>query len=227
MHRAFISIPEYADLAGISRQAAWKACKARNHHGALLDVREIKGRGDKSGWQCLIKVSSLQPYLQDRLKALQTPVEGRSTPMTGSAAARQRSWWIDVLSPVMEHPKGSAERKAAYDEIAGKPLVDWNGRRIPSMSIRTLQRRMERMEGEGSVGPLARYGRADKGSKRTFISRAWDAAVPFDDTTKAKLAEDLKQEIRGLIVAGIKGKNLQFFCRKILAQMYHRLWLSA
>lgn len=44
-----------------------------------------------------------------------------------------------------------------------------------------------------------RRDRADKGKKRVVISRQWDALVPFDSITKARIAEDLKQEIRGLL----------------------------
>lgn len=184
----------------------------------MLEVIRITGeRGGASGEAYAIKSSSLPPYLQDRLKALQTTVKGHSKLGGTSDAAKERTWWLHVLDPVIEHPKGSPERKAAYVEAASKPVLDWNNRRI-RLTVRTLQRRVERMEGEGSIGPLARYGRSDKGAKRVVVSRTWDNAVPFDNDTKAKIADSVKQHIRGLIKAGMRGKNLRFFASKFLRE---------
>lgn len=197
----WISSVQFALLAGISQQRARKLCLEiengdRLHwQGYTLEVRRINGRGGKSGVSYLINISSLPPYLQERLKALQSPVEGRSPPMTGSDAARERTWWLHVLGPALEHPKGSAERKQVIDAIAAAKHLDRHGRRI-SLTVRTLQRRLARMEGEGDA---VRSGRADKGQKRVFISREWDKAVPFDRALKEKIAHDLKQEIRGLL----------------------------
>ena len=115
----WISSVQFAALAEISQRRARKLCLEiengdRLHwEGHALEVRTINGRGGKSGVSYLVKVSSLPPHLQERLKALQTPVEGRSPPMTGSTAARERTWWLHVLGPALEHPKGSAERDQA------------------------------------------------------------------------------------------------------------------
>jgi hypothetical protein len=49
------------------------------------------------------------------------------------------------------------------------------------------------------IASRSRRGRADRGKKRVVISRRWDGLVPLDSITKAKIAEDLKQEIRGLL----------------------------
>lgn len=185
--------------------------------GYALQVRCVQGPGF-SGKNYVVATSCLPPHIQERSKASQSPVESRSKPVAGSDAARERTWWLHVLGPALEHPKGSAERKAALDAIAAVKHLDWHGRRI-SLSLRTLQRRLARMEGEGSIAPLARNGRSDKGEKRVFLSRAWDGAVPFDDATKAKLAENLRQHIRGLTKEGMRGKNLRFFAGKYLREM--------
>lgn len=197
---SWLTAVELASIAGIRRQVANRLCAAfasarKCHwHGYTLEVRIVYGRGGNRGKSYIVKVSSLPPYLQERLKALQTPAEGRSAPVTGSDAARERTWWLHVLGPALEHPKGSAERKAALDKIAAVKHLDLNQRGI-TVSLRTLQRKLARMEGDGNT---ARSGRADKGKKRVFISRAWDKAVPFDGSVKEKIAHDLKQEIRGL-----------------------------
>ncbi|MET2831230.1 hypothetical protein [Mesorhizobium shangrilense] len=122
-----------AKLAGISRQAVWKACQCGNWRGHSLEVRVVQGKGgNAAGKQYLVSLTSLPPELQLRLKPIETPVQNR--------------------------PKPIASR--------------------------------------------SRHGRADKGKKRVVISRQWDALVPFDAGTKAKIAEDLKQEIRGLLATG-------------------------
>ncbi|WP_157019837.1 hypothetical protein [Mesorhizobium xinjiangense] len=222
--KAWLTTTEFASLAGMSKRRARKICQQigdghRFHwDGAALEVGVIHGRPGRSGKNYIVKACSLPDYLQERLKASQAALEGRSLTISGSPAARERTWWLHILGPALEHPKGSAERKAALDAIAAVRHLDWHGRRIP-ISLRTLQRRLARMEGEGSIGPLARAGRADKGKKRVVVSRAWDKAVPFDDATKAKLAENLRQHIRGLIKAGMKGKNLCFFASKYLREM--------
>ena len=218
----WISSVQFAGYAGISQQRARKLCLEienddRLHwQGHTLEVRTTYGCGGASGRQYLVKVASLPQYLQDRLKASQTPFEGRlSRPL--SDAARARTWWLHVLGSALEHPKGSSERKAALDAIAAVKQLDWHGRKI-TVSLRTLQRRLARMEGEASIRPLARSGRADKGQKRVLISRAWDNAVPLDDATKAKLAENLRQQIRGYLKEGTQPKELTVLAQRFLVK---------
>lgn len=198
MDSGLITMEELASLADISRQRAWYVCRRGHWKGCELEILEHVGRGGNRGKTYLVKVSSFPPYLQERLKALQTPVEGRSMPISGSGAAHERAWWLHILGSALEHPKGSAERKAALVAIAAQKHLDWHGRSI-TISLRTLQRKLARMEGEGNT---ARFGRADRGKKRVFISRVWDKAVPFDGSTKEKVIHDLKQEIRGLLKGG-------------------------
>jgi hypothetical protein len=119
----------------------------------------------------------------------------------------------------MAHPKGSADRMSALEAAASTThLVDWRGRPT-TVSVRTLQRRLAALEAEGSIRPLVRAARADKGLKRVLISRAWDNVVPFDDSTRAEVADKLRQHIRGLVKAGMRGKNLRFFAGKYLREL--------
>ena len=41
-----------------------------------------------------------------------------------------------------------------------------------------------------------RKQRADMGKRRAFVSRAWDAAVPFDDETKERIAGEVRYYVR-------------------------------
>ncbi|RWN51531.1 MAG: hypothetical protein EOR98_26365 [Mesorhizobium sp.] len=137
-----------AKLAGISRQAIWKACLRGNWRGHFLEVRVIQGKGGNAGNQYLVGLNSLPPELQLRLRPIQTQVQN------------------------------------------------------PSKQIATR----------------GRHGRADKGKKRVVISRQWDALVPFDVLTKTKIAEDLKQEIRGLLAAGAAWGHVKVLARNFLVE---------
>ncbi|WP_154674600.1 hypothetical protein [Mesorhizobium erdmanii] len=44
-----------AKLAGISRQAIWKACLRGNWRGHSLEVRVIQGKGGNAGNQCDVR----------------------------------------------------------------------------------------------------------------------------------------------------------------------------
>lgn len=202
--KAVLTTSELASLVGVSDRRVREVCReiaddARVHwENAALEIEEVRGRGGNAGKSYIVKVASLPPYLQERLKASQTAIEGRSTPASGSDAARERTWWLHILGPALEHEKGSAGRKAAIDKIAAAPQLTLSGRR-KKFSRRTLQRQLAVIEGGGNA---ARKRRADKGRKRVFISRAWDKAVPFDGALKEKIAHELKQEIRGLLKSG-------------------------
>ncbi|MCJ8509024.1 hypothetical protein MUU53_13990 [Rhizobium lemnae] len=75
----------FADVVGISSRKARRALSlsysGQVWRGHALEVRTFHGRGGRSGIQYQVKVSSLPPHLQERLKALQ---------MTDEAVSRLR-----------------------------------------------------------------------------------------------------------------------------------------
>lgn len=146
--KEFVPLNLLAKLAGISRQAVWKACQRGNWRGHSLEMRVVRGKGGNAGTQYLVNSTSLPLELQLRLKPIEMPVQNR--------------------------PKPIARR----------------GRR----------------------------DRADKGKKRVVISRQWDALVPFDPITKARIAENLKQEIRGLLAAGAAWGHVKILARNFLIE---------
>ena len=44
--------------------------------------------------------------------------------------------------------------------------------------------------------------RADSGEAAVIVSRAWDRIVPFEDPVKRRIAQELRQYVRGLHKAG-------------------------
>lgn len=224
MNCEWISAAVFAQVACVTERAARKAlhsiASGRSTHwrGAALEVRVVHGPGGASGKSYVVKVSSVPPELQQRWKALQTPVEGRSRPVSGSAGMRERTWWLHVLEPALETEKGSRERKDALAAIASAKHLDWHDRKI-RISLRTLQRKLARLEKTNSQGALARSGRADRGSKRAIVSVAWDKAVPFDDAVKERIGSELTLEIQGLVKGGMARGLVRFEASRTLTKL--------
>lgn len=79
-----------AKLAGISRQAVWKACQRGNWRGHSLEMRVVQGKGGNAGKQYLVRLTSLPPELQLRLKPIGTPVQNRAKPIEAEAGTAER-----------------------------------------------------------------------------------------------------------------------------------------
>ena len=205
----WISSDQLAIVAGTKRRAAQTALMRAAHgdfwHGHALEVRTFHGRGGRSGIQYQVKVSSLPPFLQERLKAFQMTDEAVSRLRLGDdEARRERTWKFNFIEKAVQHPKGSAERSAEIACWIGETQYDWNGQ-PRSLTRSTLYKWIETYEREGIHG-LAQKVRRDKGEKKVFISRAWMNAVPFDERQMATIDEDIVQFIRGLIVKGTTRK---------------------
>ncbi|WP_192179986.1 hypothetical protein [Mesorhizobium amorphae] len=194
----WLSTVEFAALVGIRRQVAHRALVLRRWRKTALEVRKVKGRrGGNDGEQYQVNSTSLPLEYQHRLKASQTPVGNQSKSITGRTA--ENAWGLDYLGPAVQYAAKSTARAAVLAELAGKPTRNWEGRAV-SYCLRTLQRHAARFNEGMKVG---RHGRSDKGKKRFIISRKWDKLVPFDTSTRTKIAGDLKQEIRGLLKGGM------------------------
>ncbi|TIN73681.1 MAG: hypothetical protein E5Y30_00510 [Mesorhizobium sp.] len=201
----WLSTVAFAALVGIRRQVAHRVLLRRSWRKNPLEVRKVDGRrGGNAGEQYQVNSTSLPLEYQYRLRASRTPIENHWKSITGRTA--EHAWWLDYLRPALQHPANSTARAHALAELADKPTRDGEGRAV-SYSLRTLHRHAARFNEGMKVG---RYGRSDKGKKRVVISRKWDKLVPFDAPTRARIAEDLKQEIRGLLKGGMSwGHTLQ------------------
>jgi hypothetical protein len=217
----WVDVATIANAAGITRRKARKALSraygdTSTWRGATLVVREVHGRGGRSGISYQVLASSLPPELQERLKVLQTPHEGRLN--HGQKAQLERDWLLTVLHPALIHPKGSHERAATVREIAGRQHVHPSGQRR-SLSERTIQRHLEAYETRGGFAGLGRAKRSDAGASRVIVTRTWDAAISFDTATKERIAEQVRQYIRGLIQAGEAPSGIQMLAAKKLADL--------
>jgi hypothetical protein len=202
--RQFVDLPTLATIAGVSRQALEKALlsiskgKLAAWRGASLVVRQVRGRGGRSGFHYEVLESSLPLGLQEQLKACRAAFETPSKPCDDTAA--ERDWWSLILSAAAEHPKHSRERAAAIAELLSRPLTDWNGHAF-APSPRTIHRKLDTYE-RGGAHALAGRVRRDKGIARVVISNSWDSVVPFDAATRERIAVALRTYVRGLFKDG-------------------------
>ena len=163
-------------------------------------------------------IDSLPEHFKARLNASQSLVKApsRALALPRSGSGSEALYWHTLLQPVLDLPKGSAERAAAYAAILARPLTDWHGQPF-FPSLRSLSRRVAKLEALGMAG-LARAQRADAGKARVILSRQWDKAVPFDDATKAKIAAAVRDHIRGLVKGGARISKVRWLAQDLLVQ---------
>jgi Mu transposase, C-terminal len=185
--------------------------------GMVLRVRLGHGKGGASGKQYEVAIDSLPEHFKARLKPVQALViaPSRAPALPRSGGGIEAGYWHTLLQPVLNLPKGSAARTAAYDAILAQTNVKDGKPHFPSRS--SLTRRVAKIEAEGMAG-LARPQRADAGKPRVILSRQWDKAVPFDDETKAKIAAGVRDEIRGYVKGGARISKIRVLVRNYLVR---------
>ncbi|MER9273595.1 hypothetical protein [Mesorhizobium sp. M0643] len=124
-------------------------------------------------------------------------------------ACQRANWRGHALDVRVVQGKGGNAGKHYLVSLASLP---------PELQLRLKPIEPTVQNGPKPIACRGRHGRADKGKKRVVISRQWDAFVPFDAGTKAKIAEDLKQEIRGLLAAGAAWGHVKLFARNFLVE---------
>lgn len=196
----WISASEYADLAGISVQAARKRIRIAHCHGNALYVRELHGRGGVSGKRQQVLLSSLPEHLQRAFNNLSEAVDTRaivahvSPPPKFIAAPnqteteRQRMAVLRLIEPTA---KGTRERAQAIRDASHHHDVP----------VRTIQNWVKRWEEHGwDLDALGRKKPADAGKQRVWVSRGFDKfflAAGYDHDALADLADWLSREIAG------------------------------
>ena len=217
-----LTTTEFANLAGISerkaRSAFVRALAGKRWHGVMLAVKPTAGRGGQSGQSYLVDSTSLPADLQQRLKESLRPALPMLPELTERRGA-ERDWWLRILGPLLAMADGP-DRKSAVDALADRrDLTDWHGRPI-RLTPRTIYRRLQKYRENGPLA-FAPRARADKGKRKVIISLAAEQAIPFDTETWERIAEALRNYIRGHWKAGetlklIEGRsNIKF--RELIA----------
>ena len=127
---------------------------------------------------------------------------------TGWRAAKARARHA-VIRPVLQHEPGSPDYGRAIDAAASSA----------GCSTRTVRRWLADYERDGWAGLLP-ASRPNRGRRTVHISRRWDRSVPFDDETKARIADRLHRDIRSLFAANLAAgwRVLERFARDTLIE---------
>lgn len=177
----WLSAPEMADFAGVTRQAAAKlmarAIKGHPWRGHVLEVRTKNGRGGRAGLSYEVSLRSLSAALPAPPAVVAPPLP--SLPSRSIVSARspavERRW--RMIEPAADTAPGSAERTAAVAAILAGPNA-------PAAS--TLRRTLALYDAHGWAG-LADAKRSNAGEARVVVSRVFDQAFRAAGHADAKL----------------------------------------
>lgn len=162
-----------------------------------LDIRPMVGRGGNAGLRYQVRIDSLPAELQARYWELNggRPVEGEP--------ADEGEWTPPAMlpRPSVHFDRQAERRRRIVDELRRAPdraraLADIAERE--RLSPHTLRRWLRREDDEGMFA-LGRKARADRGKRRTFISRAWDEAA-----RQAGLEDEALQAMRDRVIDRIR-----------------------
>lgn len=211
----WLSVAEIAARAGVSERSvrlAIRACeRGRDWRGARLAVRAVAGEtgGGAGGVSYRVREDSLPPDLRGTLPAVPgdaPPPSVRETaapalPVAAEDGAAASLWRFrhSVIAPILAHERGSPDRARAAEAASRIDRLDPSGRTV-RVSVRSIQRWIAAYERDGMAG-LRRKPAAGRDRARVHIGRAWDEAVPFDDATRARIAEAVARDIRSLWAA--------------------------
>lgn len=198
MRERWLTTAEFTELTGTARQVANRVLK-RCHSGKMwkgfaLNVREVPGRGGRSGIRYEVALSSLPEALQEALRepeevALPAPPVPKFIAAPNQTAEERRR--MLVLEPIAATEPGSAERAALIRDQARRHKVE----------LRTVQRWVRQCEThDWDLDALGRKRPSDAGRRRVFISRPFDKAFLAAGGSAEQLidlADWLDREIAG------------------------------
>ena len=190
--REWLAAAEFAEAVGISLRAAQLALRAaasvgKTWHGHHLDVRELlDDRGNVMVRQVNASILGAITPAEPGAPSIETDAS------LLSPAARELAQRMKIIDPALRQLPRSRARAAAVNEAV----------RASGHNRATLYRWIRACEtgGREAVLPVRRF-RADKRRRKCHVTRLWDTAVPFDDETKARIADALERHIRGLWAA--------------------------
>lgn len=194
----WLDADEFARCVGMSERSARAALAAadagRPWRGTLLVVRTVSGAGGSNGLKRQVLAASIPGDVQRLDHA--SGNSSSETPLAPLASSSSSPWSVQlqIIGPALRAPARSAERAASIADAASRH----------SIGERTLRGWIAAYEKEGAA-KLCRQRRADRGKRRSVISRVWDDAVPLAEDVKIEIAEKLRRYVRSLLSAGVPG----------------------
>lgn len=188
----------FSALAGISERNVQKACKASLNgklwNGFHLNVRHVPGVGGEAGKQYEVQLSSLPRQMQDRYLSVHGASE--TARRTDEKASRDRDFKYSVIRPLLEMQRNQIGRGALVEEIAAREHLTPDGefKSFTTITIYAWLRAYER----GGIAALSRKVDKRRGTKISLICYGWDRSVDLPHDVKVRLANDLRDYVRGL-----------------------------
>ncbi len=190
-----VTTPDLARLAGITRQAAHKLARqfrdgrSRPWQGSVLKVREGHGSGGRAGAVLFVIVDSLPELLQAAFKARNRPVQLAFPLRLDDAASAERRERRAIIAPIIVHPAGSAERRAALRAVLATPVIR-GGQRV-TLPERTVRNWVLAFDTGGDAA-LQRKERRGKGEAAVDVTQRWDRlAADLPEATRKEIAAKL------------------------------------
>ena len=215
--RFWIETPDFAELAGVERQTAWKALK-RCHSGGTwhktpLIVRMVDSVGGNGGKAYQVFAPSLPPELaavwrEGHPELFETPASeaqiAPSAPETPTEKLyRHRleiaDFRLGLIMPALRHPRHTAGRIEAIRGICSKSHIMPGGKSITPCD-KTVYNWIRRYETAGGKQGLMPESRSDLNERRVIISRTFDNACPLPDEKKSELEAAIVEYVKGLFI---------------------------
>lgn len=221
-----ISTTDFAHAVGISRQAAHRAfqgaAEGKRWKGFTLPVVALPGnRGGAGGKVWGLALDRCPAELKAKLGVFEGPFEA---PFQGELNGAVEPWqWeeqadrLRVIAPILDLPKRSAERVAAFRQVAaGLHLVRGVPTRFAENTIRDWVRAHELQGPAGLIPGL----RSDKGKARVLFTKEWDTGIDLPRDRRAAIAARLTREARSMV--GFDGTSIREtlrLCSDILCRL--------
>ena len=221
MGDGWLSAPAFAANAKVTPRSASRilllAFDGQPWHGHPLEVRRVRGRGGNAGWAYEVRADSLPEGLREHALAghpapatatLPAPIVASREPAAIDKPSPVARWRYEVIQPALQEKAGTEKYRREIAK-ASRVVREFPSGRRGRVSARTIERWIASYERDGMAG-LRRKTPANRGRDRVFISRAWDAAVPFDEELKASFRK-WAVELAGSIYA----ENTEWGWRRI------------
>lgn len=200
MREVWLSVEQYAELRSITPQAVRKALrKAWCEKSSDLVIRQVKGRGGRSGQRYEVLLSSLSAPLQERFRAASEPsglalMVAPPPPPKFIAAPNQSAEEkrkFAVLRLIADTKSRTSERRRAIEDAS----------RYHAVPVRTIERWVKRCDDHGwDLDAMGRKKPENSNGPRIFVSREFDkhwraAGLPEDELSE--LGEWVTRKLAG------------------------------
>jgi len=216
----WLDTDDLAELAKISRQAAWKAATTaaagRTWRGAAMTVRQVPSVGGKSGQAYQVFIPSLPSNLAqawkdqhpERFKTIEAPRvrldisardAARKTDPKRFALIEKGELLEALIKPALLYLKGSHARAEIVRGICATMPVTFPSGYRATINERGITRLIAKYE-SGGLSALIHSGRADDGASRVIVSRSFDKTAPFNEAELREIWADLSRYIKDMIL---------------------------